>query len=249
MKAKQWIVSFAALAALLGPSCASTTPERSTGTNWLTCHDDSDCASFEGATCGDEKLCIDRAGAKIAQSGCELPRVADYDHSCAVDRDCALVPEGENLCDPEMCVCDGAPISSRDEARYRADLGKVMPAHENGVCHCPAGIAPVCYRGTCTAVRDVPPPATDAGPVCGTISAADYDQSCTKNDDCVLVNDGDLCDADRCECGNAVVNAGAQPEYQADFEAKYTVPALVCPCIAPFPPVCNGGVCAMGTGL
>ena len=65
-----------------------------------------------------------------------------------------------------------------------------------------------------------------------TIDAADYDQSCSSNTDCAVVNDGDACEV--CNCGNAAVNVSAE----AAFDARYdelrgtcgAMAAIACDC-------------------
>ena len=60
---------FSALAALLGASCATTAPQqKSTGTNWLTCGTDTDCAGVEGAACSDQHVCVDANGQPVSRT-------------------------------------------------------------------------------------------------------------------------------------------------------------------------------------
>lgn len=62
---KRWIAWLSGFVALAGPSCA-TTPEKSTGTNWLTCHTNEDCAAVEGAACSAQGICVDSTGHPIS---------------------------------------------------------------------------------------------------------------------------------------------------------------------------------------
>jgi len=43
-------------------SCCGITTQKSTGTNWVTCAKDADCATFPGAHCGPDKACVDESG-------------------------------------------------------------------------------------------------------------------------------------------------------------------------------------------
>jgi hypothetical protein len=83
-------------------------------------------------------------------------RAADYDQSCASDRDCVVVFEGD-LC--SMCCNDGA-INIREEQRYRRDRERAKKACGEQIIQCaPCGPAPVtCQRGRC-AVWAEPDPA------------------------------------------------------------------------------------------
>jgi hypothetical protein len=84
------------------------------------------------------------------------------------------------------------------------------------------------------------------GNVCGTIHAADYDQTCSKDSDCVGVVEGDLCTPNMCtNCTNAAVNAGAEAKYTADFASKDSAP-LGCPCGSGPNIVCKSGLCSAG---
>lgn len=86
------------------------------------------------------------------------------------------------------------------------------------------------------------------GNTCGTIHAADYDQTCASNADCVAVTEGDLCeDGGRSctNCANDAINVRAQDQYNADFAKRLSVPR-VCPCPSGAPPTCNSGVCGLG---
>lgn len=64
---KQRIAWLSAFVALAGPSCATTAQQKSTGTNWLSCHTDTDCAAVEGATCSADGICVDSTGRPISK--------------------------------------------------------------------------------------------------------------------------------------------------------------------------------------
>jgi hypothetical protein len=47
-------------------ACSTPAPQsKSTGTNWLACHDDADCARVDGATCGKDLFCVGRDGQRV----------------------------------------------------------------------------------------------------------------------------------------------------------------------------------------
>jgi hypothetical protein len=64
--ARKWGLGLCTLVAAFG--CASTATEKSTGTNWITCDTDADCALVQDARCSDEKVCVDPQGVKISKS-------------------------------------------------------------------------------------------------------------------------------------------------------------------------------------
>jgi hypothetical protein len=85
-----------------------------------------------------------------------------------------------------------------------------------------------------------------AATTCGTIRAADYDQTCSVDSDCVGVHEGDLCQTTQCtNCTNAAIRGSAEAKYQADLSAKVASP-IVCPCPLGPPVICAKGVCGVG---
>ncbi len=83
-----------------------------------------------------------------------------------------------------------------------------------------------------------------------TIDASDYDQSCSSNLDCVVVDDGDACDT--CDCGNAAVNVDAEDDFRARYdELRGTcgpMPAIACDCERTLAH-CSEGVCNVRTAI
>ena len=79
-----------------------------------------------------------------------------------------------------------------------------------------------------------------------TIHASSYNQSCSKDQDCVQVVDGtDLCGASCPQCGVGAINRASLAEYNADF-AKLPIPAQdapSCNCPASVEPCCREDVC------
>ena len=72
-----------------------------------------------------------------------------------------------------------------------------------------------------------------------TIHAADFDQTCAGDTDCVHVYEGDACGP--CFCPNAPISARAKAAY--DAVAPTTAAGVVCSCTYDPAPKCSGGVC------
>jgi hypothetical protein len=76
------------------------------------------------------------------------------------------------------------------------------------------------------------------------ISASDYNQSCSKNSDCMLIDEGSSCCAG---CGNAAINVSDAAKYNAAAaQRQATCKAQLCPeiaCIFSLA-VCSAGKCA-----
>ena len=99
-----------------------------------------------------------------------------------------------------------------------------------------------CCDGNVHAWDLVPDGGCPNGNVCGTIHAADYDQSCTTASDCARVTEGDLCTMVCTDCINAVVSTKALAQYQSDFANKLSVPRD-CPCPSGPTAICDAGRC------
>jgi hypothetical protein len=100
-----------------------------------------------------------------------------------------------------------------------------------------------CCSSLSTAI-DSPALFIRVGKTCGTISAADYDQTCEVDADCVAEPEGNFCGSRTCtNCVSAVISAKAQAQYEADLASKIPTPSI-CPCPSGHPAVCNHGVCA-----
>jgi hypothetical protein len=79
------------------------------------------------------------------------------------------------------------------------------------------------------------------------LQAANYDQACQTDSDCVAVFLGSFCAAQSCACENAAINASSYQQYASDFE-KDNAPR--CPCPSPPPVACNQGTCGLrGSGV
>ncbi|MDB4979982.1 MAG: hypothetical protein JWM82_734 [Myxococcales bacterium] len=84
-------------------------------------------------------------------------------------------------------------------------------------------------------------------PTCGVVRAADYDQSCKVDSDCVLVGQGDFCQsASSCAiyCPSAAISAHAQMQYLADTQTAGAKP-IVCSCPEFKPPACVSFKCVL----
>ncbi len=80
----------------------------------------------------------------------------------------------------------------------------------------------------------------------GSITASDYDQSCSVDSDCVGVTQGNLC-AVGCNYVNAAISLADERKYQSDVSSKMgDRPACPGP---PFPAACNAGTCGLATGF
>jgi hypothetical protein len=85
-----------------------------------------------------------------------------------------------------------------------------------------------------------------------TVSASNYDQSCTVDTDCVEVSSGDYCSAATCQCGGSVVNVGALAQFRADVSktplGSGALMSLPCGCPLAAGPCCRQGMCKAGFG-
>jgi hypothetical protein len=77
------------------------------------------------------------------------------------------------------------------------------------------------------------------------ISAADYEQRCSVDSDCVAVSEGSACGGCALKCSLATINAKAEMQYRSDL-AKLTElqsSERVCRCPSAPPPCCVDGQC------
>jgi hypothetical protein len=97
------------------------------------------------------------------------------------------------------------------------------------------------------ASKDASPYASNAGGVVCTISASNYDQSCSTDTECAMVSSGDYCDSDQCFCGGSAISVGALAQFSADVAktpiGTGAIPAAFCGCPLEGPPCCRAGVC------
>src|SRR5215471_12393024 len=96
-------------------SCATTVPQqKSTGTNWLACNTDDDCAVVQGARCNTEHVCIDATGKAVPKTA--VPIVIfdagpDTLTNATLDEQVGCPPEWSTLTDgqgyPTVCTQQG----------------------------------------------------------------------------------------------------------------------------------------------
>jgi len=163
---------------------------------------------------------------------------------------------------PDGATADAAPVDSG--APGHPDSGTAACVSDRGG-HCGGNIAHPCtcvaplvctpgagglpfgdVGGTCESAQLGAPEggASDASPEAScTISASDYDQSCTVDSDCTAVAVGDACQtgSPHCWCPGAAISVSARAQYDSDV-AKFN-PKNVCDCIALFSPCCVSGKC------
>jgi hypothetical protein len=173
---------------------------------------------------------------------------------CTVDGLICVYPQGQGECSPDGTVLkwwqDG---SGQGCSEYPPTVGASCNAPGN-VCGYISGppsssnfVTSYCCDGTSTRWELDPDEGCPNGNTCGTIMASDYDQTCTTASDCVGVSEGNFCEA-ICACNNAVINVSAQTQYETDLAKKENTPK-VCPCPSGQSPVCDAGVCGLGSTI
>lgn len=75
-----------------------------------------------------------------------------------------------------------------------------------------------------------------------TISLSDFHTDCVHDEDCVVVQVGDICG---CDCGNAAINVNGLPAYQQELATKgsHCSSKVFCGCTGTSA-VCISGQCA-----
>jgi hypothetical protein len=83
-------------------------------------------------------------------SGACVILASNYDQSCSVDSDCAMVSSG-NYC-VGGCFCGGSAINVGASARFAADVARAQVGVPPGPgCGCGAEFGPCCIAGKCQA--------------------------------------------------------------------------------------------------
>jgi hypothetical protein len=98
-----------------------------------------------------------------------------------------------------------------------------------------------CISNICTTT---PPACTLAN--AQPIQAANYDQACSKDSDCVAVGEGNACLAGELDCFRAAINSGAYAQYKADVaktNAAVCSAGSFCPNVGPL--CCRNGMCQL----
>jgi hypothetical protein len=102
-------------------------------------------------------------------SSAPVIKATDYDQTCNVASDCAVIDEGSSCC----YGCGNAAINKKDLTRYQADLAKRRNACAGA--QCPAydcAISnPACTAGKCAICRTLSCDGTDAGADSGALDS------------------------------------------------------------------------------
>jgi hypothetical protein len=91
-----------------------------------------------------------RVDIDVDSAACMLV-ASNYDQSCAVDTDCAIVGTG-NYCEANQCYCGGSSINANAVPQFQADVAKTpvgMGDVPSGNCGCPFEGPPCCAGGKC----------------------------------------------------------------------------------------------------
>jgi hypothetical protein len=171
---------------------------------------------------------------------------------------CAETPPG--LCPPTPCIngvqrtgqasCEnGVWVCGEESCGGTGGCSSVQPECVGGqitmfccndLCSPPPPFCDLgngmCFEGSCGDV--------DAGSSCtpDSISANEWDQSCSTDSDCASVYQGDLCSA--CQCHNATINVNSLNAYLGASNTPGK-PVTVCDCPDSPPPVCIQGMCTV----
>ena len=159
---------------------------------------------------------------------------ADYDQSCSLNSECVVVTDGD-VC-LAGCACADAAVAASAEAAFRADFDAIDatcgPIPDGTPCAGCQESFPICVGGSCTTR------------VAREVSAEGVDKSCTVDDDCTVVFEGDVCDT--CKCPSAAIAKSAEAGYNAAFqgnECGTSEPCAVDCAVAAA--TCQDGVCTL----
>ncbi|HVU05738.1 MAG TPA: hypothetical protein VHE30_28510 [Polyangiaceae bacterium] len=99
-----------AFVCLVVAACASKAPEKSTGTNWIDCRTDADCAPLPGTRCGSDSRCVALDGGR-ASSVADSGRPSNDGSASGTLRDAAGPSDGAGRSsgppDPRACYSPG----------------------------------------------------------------------------------------------------------------------------------------------
>jgi hypothetical protein len=175
-------------------------------------------------------------GATNSTSGGPFIDPEDYDQACEWDSECVLVYGGD-VCGCGM-VCPGAIAASAQE-QFDADVEGADCSNIDSV-GCPAiacePMMAVCSSGDCTAVPQVE------------VDPSQFDQSCTEDQDCMIITSGPICSD--CNCSRAGINVSEEEDYEelvGDIDCRPG--PQTCDCAPPTEAHCNDdGMCEAGFG-
>ncbi len=147
------------------------------------------------------------------------------------------------------CQSEGAPEASSDGGNVSdvADGERSSDVEDAGMAGDTASLAEASTFCRPPRDRDAASSCADAG-----ISAANYDMSCQADSDCVLISEGEYCDACSLACGPfGAISRSALPQFEAD--AKKTPGGSLpgaescAPCCGPnYRACCQGEHCEPG---
>ena len=141
---------FAALAAL-----ASACGENPSTADRLGPNLDAEAISaFAGidASSNDARVGIGLSADAGSDAGACLFLASNYDQSCSVDSDCALVVSTD-YCGDQVCQCPDSPISLAGRDKFNADIANTPLGSgmlQWPVCACEAPLPVCCSGGSCT---------------------------------------------------------------------------------------------------
>lgn len=147
LKASHWALSISTLLAIA--ACSSTTREKSTGTNWVTCNKDADCSAYPGARCSADQVCVDASGKPIENT-------TGTGGTTGADAATGGAPaSGGNGGGPGTIAVDCySPQQNVSNAYEPGAIGCECPAGTPGICV--SGVALLCQDGRWVAVEDGP---------------------------------------------------------------------------------------------
>lgn len=174
---------------------------------------------------------------------------------CSVNGLICVYPEGQAECAPDgplkwlsLPLRAGCPETPAMQATACGTPGQVC----DYITGSPGGpvsqfVTKYCCDGTTARWGIEPAGGCPTGQTCGAIHAADYDQSCSVDSDCIQVAEGDLCDLRLCtNCAGGSIRQSAQAQYDGDFAKKLPISdGNSCPCPPAPPAVCTNGVCGL----
>ena len=236
-----------AMVGLSASGCSNTSGSSATD-GGLTCRLGGGCAETlicPGGVAGCTSNCQCLDGTWQAPCPAALPQTGN---ACTPSGAGCGYTTSTNACGASNCYCQGGAWNCEPTCVIDASAACVAAGGQcvSGVAFC-ANVGPGASPGSCL---DVGPAMLccavnpDAG--CTEIQASSYDQTCTRDSDCVAVSVGNACEECVFACGANVgaINAGAMAQYRVDV-AKTPAGVAVCGCPeeAVTAPCCRNGQC------
>ncbi len=156
-------------------------------------------------------------GGSGAGGGSTIVDPTDFDQSCTYDSDCEIVFGGD-VCGCGSCL--GTAISREAVDEFNA-LRDSITCDTSDPIACPAIACEqqlaACVSGMCTTRAPL------------YIQASHFDTTCTKDSDCHIIVEGEVCSS--CQCGGAAVNTGSYEQYREMVESVECSPGpSACDC-------------------